>query len=86
MVRQENLDFPKKFIKTLSLTSTPLLLYYRRMKQIIRRVLDEWRDRQPNMASETCRELLADDLHNALHPYLENIIEEIVTGAINNEE
>jgi len=56
------------------------------MKEIIKSVLDEWRDKQPNMASDTCRELLADDLNNALIPHLRDIIEEVVTGVINNEE
>jgi|TARA_B100001094_G_scaffold327178_1_gene384771 hypothetical protein len=55
------------------------------MKEIIQNVLEQWKDMQPNMASNTCRELLAEDLYNALHPYLENIIEEVITGAINNE-
>ena len=55
------------------------------MKEIISNVLEEWKDRQPNMASETCRELLAEDLNNALRPYLENIIEEIITGALRDE-
>jgi hypothetical protein len=55
------------------------------MKEIISNVLEEWKDRQPNMESESCRELLAEDLNNALHPYLENIIEEIITGVLRDE-
>ena len=53
------------------------------MREIILNVLEQWKDLQPNMASESCRELLTKDLCDAVKPYINNMIEEIVTGAIN---
>ena len=43
-------------------------------------VLDEWKDLQPNMASETCRSLLARDLHDALEEHINQLIEDVVCG------
>ena len=36
------------------------------MKKKILKVLEEWADLQPNMASECAREMLADDIVNVL--------------------
>ena len=51
------------------------------MREIILNVLEEWKDLQPNMASESCRELLTRELCNAIKPHVNNMIEEIITGA-----
>lgn len=56
------------------------------MKKIIINVLEEWVERQPNMASESCRELLAEDLDQALRPHLQIMIEEIITGVLSENE
>ena len=50
------------------------------MKEIILEVLDRWKNLQPNMASETARELLAKDLEEALNYHITDIIESIVLG------
>jgi hypothetical protein len=50
------------------------------MREIILTVLEEWKDSQPNMASDTCRQLLASDLHDALEKHFNKIIEEVVCG------
>ena len=50
------------------------------MREIILEVLEEWSDLQPNMASATCRELLARDLYDALDAHIKNLIEEVVCG------
>ncbi len=44
------------------------------MKEIILQVLKDWKDLQPNMASASCRELLARDLHDALSKHLNIVI------------
>tara|TARA_Y100001938_G_C8071584_1_gene423440 strand:- start:1775 stop:1945 length:171 start_codon:yes stop_codon:yes gene_type:complete len=54
------------------------------MREIILNVLEEWKDLQPNMASESYRELLTRELCNAIKPHVNNMIEEIITGAENN--
>jgi len=55
------------------------------MRETILNVLEKWKDLQPNMASEAYREILTKDLCDAIQPHVNNIIEEIVTGSINNE-
>ena len=55
---------------------------YKNMREIILEVLEEWADLQPNMASETCRSLLARDLLDALEEHTGNLVEEVVTGTI----
>ena len=44
-------------------------------------VLEEWKDLQPNMASESCRSLLARDLYDALEEHINQVIEDVVCGA-----
>ena len=50
------------------------------MKEIILKVLEEWKDLQPNMSSESCRSLLARDLYDALEEHFNKIMEDIVCG------
>lgn len=50
------------------------------MREIILKVLEEWSDLEPNMASASCRELLARDLYDALDAYIKNLIEEVLCG------
>ena len=40
------------------------------MRETILKVLEEWADLQPNMASASCRELLTRDLYDALTEHL----------------
>ena len=44
-------------------------------------VLEEGKDLQPNMASESCRSLLARDLYDALEEHINQVIEDVVCGA-----
>ncbi len=44
-------------------------------------VLDEWKDLQPNMASEHCRSLLARDLYDALEEHINQILEDAICGS-----
>lgn len=53
-----------------------------RMREIILKVLEEWSELQPNMASASCRELLARDLYDALDAHVSNLIEEVVCGTL----
>jgi len=50
------------------------------MLEKILNVLEEWKDLQPNMASEHCRALLARDLHDALEEHMNQVIEDVVCG------
>ena len=51
------------------------------LNQIISKVLEEYADQQPNMASETFRNLLADKLEAEVDKYCQALIEAVVTGS-----
>lgn len=46
--------------------------------QTIRNVLEEWKDTQFNIASESARTLLALAIHEQAHKHVSNVIEDIV--------
>lgn len=48
------------------------------IKQLILKVLEEWKDLQPNMESPTARELLATDLARPLERHINNLVEEVL--------
>ena len=54
------------------------------LNQIISKVLEEYADQQPNMASEAFRNLLADKLEAEVDKYCQALIEAVVTGSCGN--
>tara|TARA_R100000808_G_C2140639_1_gene148455 strand:+ start:95 stop:277 length:183 start_codon:yes stop_codon:yes gene_type:complete len=50
--------------------------------EIILTVLDEWEDLQPNMKSQECRRLLAEEITKPLESHIQTLVEEVVCGTI----
>jgi hypothetical protein len=53
--------------------------------EIILGVLDEWEDLQPNMKSQECRRLLAEEITEPLESHIQTLVEEIVCGTLPHE-
>lgn len=45
---------------------------------LIRESIDEWKDTQLNISSESARDLLAKSIHKRVHGHIKQLIEDIV--------
>ena len=53
------------------------------LNQMIMEVLEKYAETQPNMASESFRKLLADEIEGKIDKYCQELIECISVGSVN---
>jgi hypothetical protein len=44
----------------------------------IKRVLDQWKDTELNIGSDAGRQMLAQALHDQIHPMIQDLVENII--------